>query len=112
MPPNDSQLLGPFIGNVTAKTATIWFLSFGALMNISMHMPARLLVIALLAVGLCLPAVIGQQPGTVNIRPRVATAQPQAPTVKLLANPTTVATKSPVNFAAQLSHSYPNIQYH
>jgi hypothetical protein len=24
MPPNDSQLLGPFIGNVTASTATIW----------------------------------------------------------------------------------------
>jgi hypothetical protein len=24
MPPTDSHLLGPFIGNVTASTATIW----------------------------------------------------------------------------------------
>jgi hypothetical protein len=44
-----------------------------------MQIPARLLVIALLAVALYLPAAIGQkpaigqQPGTVNVRPRVAT---------------------------------------
>jgi hypothetical protein len=24
MPPTDSHLLGPFVGNVTASTATIW----------------------------------------------------------------------------------------
>jgi hypothetical protein len=33
------------------------------------------------------------------------------PVVRLIVNPTTVATKSPVNFTAQLSHNYPNIQY-
>lgn len=156
-----------------------------------MQIQTRPLIIALLAVGLSLPAVIGQQPGTVNIRPRVVTAQPgvpavrvavdrnrvplgdevtftlappslvgnprftvtiyfgdgaqtemhqtetvhlyrasgyytysvlvkpstspsdptsRVPSVRLLANPTTVATKSSVN-TAQLSHSYPNVQY-
>ncbi len=143
------------------------------------------MIVTLLAVGLYLPNGFGQQPGTVNIRPRMTTAQPglpnvrvtvdrnrvplgdevtftivspgiagdprftvtidfgdpsppqkmgrvpvrhlyldpgtytykvkierpPLPSVKLIANPTTVATNSPVNFAAQLSGNYPNIQY-
>ncbi len=160
-----------------------------------MQIPARLLTIFLLAVVSCCATARAQQPGTVNIRPRVVTALPgvpavrvavdrnrvplgdevrftlapasvvrnprftvtiyfgdgaqqemhqteighpygasgrytysvlvkssapppdptpptlQVPSVKLLANPTTVATKSPVDFTAQLSHGYPNIQY-
>jgi len=164
----------------------------------AMQIRARFLTISLLAVVCCGPAVIGQQPGTVNVRPRVATAQPgvpsvkvnvdrnrvplgdevtftfapatliknpnfivtiyfgdkdnlgnlakqdvhqteivhlykasgnytysvlikpapllgqnrtSVPVVKLIVNPTTVAINSPVNFTAQLSHSYSNIQY-
>jgi hypothetical protein len=161
----------------------------------TMQIRARLLTISLLAVVSCCPTVIGQEPGTVNIRPRVVTAQPGVPSVrvnvdrnrvplgdevtftlapaslvrnprfivtiyfgdgaqeemhqteivhlytasgnytysvlvkpspppqdptsnrtpvplvKLIVNPTTVQTRSPVNFTAQLSHNYPNIQY-
>ena len=150
---------------------------------------------SLLAVVSCGATVIGQQPGTVNVRPRVVTAQPGVPSVSvnvdrnrvplgdevtftlapaslvrnprfivtiyfgdgaqeemhqtgivhlyqasgnytysvlvkpsppprdptsnrtpvpvvtLIVNPTTVQTGSPVNFTAQLSHNYPNIQY-
>src|SRR5260221_2701058 len=48
-----------------------------------MHIRARLLSVSLLAVvGFC-TTVIGQQPGTVNIRPRVATAQPGVPSVRV-----------------------------
>ncbi len=156
---------------------------------------ARLLTISLLAVVSFCTNVIGQEPGTVNIRPRVVTAQPGVPTVrvnvdrnrvplgdevtftlapasgvwdsrftvtfyfgddslpemhqvpdvfrhkygaaktyryatdvkeivsptpsptppppsvKLIVNPTTVATNSPVNSIVHLSHKYPNIQY-
>ena len=166
----------------------------------TMQIRARFLTISLLAVVSCGATVIGQQPGTVNVRPRVVTAQPGVPSVKvnvdrnrvplgdevtftlapaslirdprftvtiyfgdkdhfgnlekqevhqteivhlytasgnytysvlvkpspprdpvsnttpppvvkLIVNPTTVATRSPVNFTAQLSHNYPNIQY-
>jgi hypothetical protein len=167
----------------------------------TMQIRARLLTISLLAVACCAPTVIGQQPGTVNVRPRVATAQPGVPSVKvnvdrnrvplgdevtftiapesesvvrdftvtiyfgdkdkfgnlekqevhqteivqhlytapgnytysvlvkpsaprdpvsnktpvpgvkLIVNPPTVATRTPVNFTAQPSHNYPNIQY-
>src|SRR5258708_2812397 len=33
------------------------------------------------------------------------------PVVKLIVNPTTVQSGSPLNFTAQLAHNYPNIQY-
>jgi hypothetical protein len=164
-----------------------------------MQIRARLLIISLFAIVCCGATVVGQQPGTVNVRPRVVTAQPgipsvkvnvdrnrvplgdevtftlapaslirnprftvtiyfgdkdyfgnlekqevhqteivhlytasgnytysvlvkpspppqdqnrtSVPVVKLIVNPTTVATGSPVNFTAQPSHNYPNIQY-
>ena len=41
----------------------------------------------------------------------VAPAKPPFPSVKLIANPTTVATNALVNFTAQVSQSYPNIKY-
>ena len=163
-----------------------------------MRIPACPLIVTLFAVALYLPTAIGQQPGAVNIRPRVATSQPGVPDVratvdkhrvplgkevtftlspasvvmnsryavtiyfgdgtqqrtrqtqivhcycasgnytysvlvkssgppptptptpspsplvpgvKLAAQPTSVTTTQTVNFAAQLSHSYPNIKY-
>lgn len=147
----------------------------------------RLLIIGLLAIVSGCPTAIGQQPGAVNIRPRVTASQPgipnaqvtvdrnrvplgdevtftiaresesvvknprftvwlylgddslpkkmglapityvyrkpgtytyrvrveksPLPNVQLIANPTMLATNSAVNFAAQLSRNYPNIQY-
>jgi hypothetical protein len=44
-------------------------------------------------------------------RDPVSTNRTPVPVVKLIVNPTTVAIRSPVNFTAQLSHNYPNIQY-
>ena len=163
-----------------------------------MQIRARLLTISLLAVVSFGTTVIGQQPGTVNVRPRVVTAEPGVPSVKvnvdrnrvplgdevtftiapesesvvraqrlavmiyfgdneppakmeqgpvrhtygaaktytysvkveslqtprdpvsnrttvpvvkLIVNPTAVAINSQVNFTAQLSHNYPNLQY-
>jgi hypothetical protein len=166
-----------------------------------MQIQIRLLIGTVLAVGLYLPAALGQQtgtgPGTVSVRPRVTASQPGVPsvqvkvdrhrvplgeevtftlapasgvwdsrfavtfyfgddstperhqvpdvfrhkygaaktytysidvkpivsststrsptrplpTVKLIANPITVLTNSPVSFVAQLSRNYPNIQY-
>lgn len=47
-----------------------------------MYLPTRLLITALFALGI-LPAAIGQQPGTVNIRPRVAVMQAGVPPVRV-----------------------------
>jgi PKD domain len=38
-------------------------------------------------------------------------SEPQIPNVKLIASPNPVPAKNPVTFTAQLSHSYPNLQY-
>jgi PKD domain len=49
----------------------------------TMQIRARLLTVSLLAVVSCCTMVIGQQPGTVNVRPRVVTAQPGVPSVRV-----------------------------
>ena len=48
-----------------------------------MQIRARLLTVSLLAVVSCGATVIGQQPGMVNVRPRVVTAQPGVPSVSV-----------------------------
>src|SRR5258707_12506174 len=63
-----------------------------------MHIRARLLSVSLLAVVGCCTTVIGQQPGTVNVRSRVVTSQPGVPSFEVSADRTRVPLGDKVTF--------------
>jgi PKD domain len=103
MPPTESHVLGPFIGDTTASKAINWLqvsaLKKDELRNAYVTLPStRFLIISLLAVWAWVPVVIGQQPGTVNVRPRVSTAQPGVPFVNVIVDRNRVPLGDEVTF--------------
>ena len=63
-----------------------------------MQIRVRPLTISLLAVVSCCATARAQQPGTVNIRPRVASAQPGVPEVRVTADRHRVRVGAEVTF--------------